>query len=196
MAGPLRGTLLDIGAGSGALTFELLSDGLDGAVAVDASEAYVAVGRAEAQRRGLEQAVEWKHGFVALASELHTAEVVTLDRVVCCYPKHEPLLVEAMRHAARWFALFYPNGFWYVRAVMALENACRRLSGNPFRTVMHSAEAMEQTILGGGFQLVSRRRTASWCADVYARTQACVEAVQSRNSEVVTHSPHAEGGRR
>ena len=49
----MRGTLLDIGAGIGALTFELLNTGFGHATAVDASSAYVAAGREETVRRGL-----------------------------------------------------------------------------------------------------------------------------------------------
>ena len=172
-AGPLTGTLLDIGSGVGALTFELLTIGVERAVAVDASEAYVAAGRAEANRRGLAERVEWRHGdFVACASGLLPATVATLDRVVCCYPAPEPLLAEALRHAERWLALSYPNDRWYVRTVVALENAGRRVTGNPFRTFVHSAAAMEQQIRAAGFQLASRRRTLAWCVDVYVKTDA------------------------
>ena len=172
-AGPLAGTLLDIGSGVGALTFELLEIGVHHAVAVDASEAYVSAGREEAIRLGRADAVDWIHGdFVSRASECQPAAVVTLDRVVCCYPAHEPLLVEAVRRAQRWFALSYPRDRWYVRAANALQNALRRMAGKPFRTFVHSSTAMERLIGGGGFRLVSRRGTMAWCADVYVKTDA------------------------
>jgi len=126
--------------------------------------------RDEAIHRGCAEAVDWRHGdFVSRASEFDAATVVTLDRVVCCYPAHEPLLGAAVRRAERCLALSYPKDRWYVRAVMALENAGRRLKGNPFRTFVHSAGAMERLIRANGFRLVSRRRTVAWCADVYLR---------------------------
>lgn len=172
-AGLLSGTLLDIGSGIGALTLELLELGVQRAVAIDASEAYVSAARDEAQRRGRAEAVDWQYGdFVSRASEFAPATVVTLDRVVCCYPAHEPLLVEGVRRAERWFAISYPRDRWYVRAVMGLENAARRLVRNPFRTFVHPAGAMERLIRGGGFRLVSRRGTMAWRADVYVKTQA------------------------
>ncbi|MBI4483262.1 MAG: class I SAM-dependent methyltransferase [Acidobacteria bacterium] len=172
-AGPLTGTLLDIGSGIGALTFELLEIGVQHAVAVDASEAYVTAGRHEADRRGRAHAVDWKHGdFVSRALEFQPATVVTLDRVVCCYPVHERLLLEAVRRAERWLALSYPRDRWYVRVGMALENAGRRLAGNPFRTFVHPPAVMERLIRGGGFRLVSRRNTAVWCVDIYAKADA------------------------
>lgn len=86
-AGPLTGTLLDIGSGIRVLTLELLDIGVNRAVAVDASEAYLSAARNEAPRRVRAGAVDWRHGdLVSLASEFRPATVVTLDRVICCYP--------------------------------------------------------------------------------------------------------------
>ena len=91
------GTLLDIGAGIGVLTFELLNAGFRHATRVDASSAYVAAGRQETARRGLTASVDWVEGdFVDLVSRLPPADVVTLDRVVCCYPAYESLLKAAL----------------------------------------------------------------------------------------------------
>lgn len=171
-AGPLTGTLLDIGSGVGALTFELLEIGVQRAVGVDASEAYIAAARDEANRRGRGDVVDWRHSdFVSRASEFQPADVVALDRVVCCYPAHEPLLAAALRRAERWFAISYPKDQWHVRTVSALENAGRRVARNPFRTFVHSPSAMERLIRDGGFRLVSRRGTAVWRADVYVKAQ-------------------------
>jgi hypothetical protein len=50
-----------------------------------------------------------------------------------------------------------------------MENAQRRLTGNPFRTFVHSVAIMERTIREAGFELSSRRETWMWSADVYLR---------------------------
>ena len=171
-AGVVSGSLLDIGSGMGALTFELLEIGVQRAVAVDASEAYIAAGRQEAHRRGCADRVDWRHSdFAGSPSEFGPATVVTLDRAVCCYPAYEPLLAEAVRRAERWLAISYPRDRWYVRAVVAFENAARQLVRNPFRTFVHPAADMERLIRGGGFRLVSRRGTVAWCADIYEKSQ-------------------------
>src|SRR5688572_14465091 len=95
-----QGSLLDIGGGVGALTFELLKRGMTKAVVADASPAYVAAAREEAQRRGQIESATIVHGdMLALAEQLPAADLVTLDRVVCCYPAYEPMLEEAARHA-------------------------------------------------------------------------------------------------
>ena len=167
-AGPLHGRLLDIGSGVGALTFELLERGLTEAIGVDLSSAYVAAASEEAARRGRTDSVRFVHGdFVAMANQLLAASIVTLDRVICCYPEYERLLDESVRHADHHFALSYPRDVWYVRTWVGVENLARQLRRNPFRTFVHSASAMEHVIRRAGLELVSRTCTWTWCADVY-----------------------------
>jgi SAM-dependent methyltransferase len=140
--GMLNGTLLDIGSGIGSLTFGLLERGVTHAIAVDASLAYNSVARQEAARLGRADAVRFVHAdYVSVASELPVATLVTLDRVVCCYPSYEALLNAALRHAEQCLALSYPRDVWYVRVGVVLENAQRRLTKNPFRTLRTSSYA-------------------------------------------------------
>jgi predicted RNA methylase len=132
-AGQLHGRLLDIGSGVGALTFELLERGLTEAVGVDLSSAYVAAASGEAARRGRTDAVRFVHGdFVMIASQILAADIVTLDRVVCCYPEYERLLDESARHADRCFALSYPRDVWYVQTWVGLQNVDDNFAGIRF----------------------------------------------------------------
>ena len=168
--GAASGTVLDVGSGIGALTFALLERGMTSAVAVDASSASIGAARQEAERRGRADAIRFVHAdFVAAAPELPAASVVTLDRVVCCYPSCELLLDAALQHADRCLALSYPRDRWYVRAAIRVENGQRWLGRNPFRTFVHPVAAMERTIRRAGFDLSSRRETWIWSADIYTR---------------------------
>ena len=168
--GLLNGRLLDVGAGIGSLTFELLDKGISRAVVVDAASAYLTVARAEASRRGRIEAIEFVQGdFVDVSSRLPSAAVVTMDRVICCYARYEPLLGEALRHAERCFAISYPRDRWYVRAAVAGENRTRWIVRNPFRNFVHSQTAMENLIHGAGFVLSSRQQTWTWSVDVYTK---------------------------
>lgn len=169
-AGTLSGTLLDIGSGIGSLTFGLLERGVTHAVAVDASSAYNGAARQEAERLGRADAVDFVHAdFVSVASTLPAATLVTLDRVVCCYPSYEALLNAALDHAEEWLALSYPRDVWYVRLGVTLENAQRRLRKNSFRTFVHPAGRMETVFRLAGFELSTRRETWMWSVDVYTR---------------------------
>jgi tRNA1(Val) A37 N6-methylase TrmN6 len=168
-AGLTSGTLLDIGGGVGALTFELLDRGMTSATVLEASGAYAAAAQDEANRRARATAVSVVHGdLLELSGDLPSADVVTLDRVVCCYPSYESLLDQAVQHATHGFGLSYPRDRWYVRAVMWFDNAKRaRKSG--FRTFVHPPREMQRLIERAGFSLARRRHTPVWTIDVFAR---------------------------
>jgi magnesium-protoporphyrin O-methyltransferase len=164
------GTLLDVGAGVGGLTLALLDQGMTRATVVEASAAYLAAASDEAARRGRSAIVQFMPGdYVTIGPQVPGATVVTLDRVVCCYPSFEPLLEQASRHAHGSVALSYPRDRWFVRLGLRVENLLRRLKGNPFRTVLHPPAQMQQVLERCGFELVSRSLTPSWAADVFVR---------------------------
>jgi methyltransferase family protein len=169
-AGPLAGTLLDIGAGVGTMTRALLDSGVERAVAIDASPAYVAAGQQESLARGYQSRIAWRQGdFVFLADEIPSADVVTLDRVICCYPAYEELLDRALAHAGRYLGLTYPHDRWDVRWFSAVGNAFLRLTGNPFRAFVHPAAGIERAIRDRGFELHSRSSTLLWRVDVWRK---------------------------
>ncbi len=145
-------TLLDIGGGIGAIQY------------------YQQAARAEAERRGVSARIHFRLGdFVTLAPEVAAADIVTLDRVVCCYPDMEPLVRLSAERCRRLYGLSYPRDRWPMRAVVSTENAFRRLFGNPFRSFVHSPAVMDQLLTALGFTLQSKVRTFAWEIVVYER---------------------------
>ena len=62
------------------------------AVVADASAAYVSAATEEASRRGQSESTTVIHGdLLDVAERLPAADLVTLDRVVCCFPGNEAL---------------------------------------------------------------------------------------------------------
>jgi magnesium-protoporphyrin O-methyltransferase len=109
-------SLLDIGGGVGAIHHELLEDTARRAIHVDASSAYLQAAREEAARRGHAERVQFIHAdFTEVATGLPQAELVTLDRVVCCYPDFRGLLKAAAGRSRDALAITYPRQTWYVR---------------------------------------------------------------------------------
>jgi magnesium-protoporphyrin O-methyltransferase len=134
---------------------------------LEASAAYVAAASEEAQRRG--GAIQVRRGdFVRTCQTVPPADLVSLDRVVCCYPAYEDLLQRAVEHARRGMALSYPCDRWYVRAAVWFDNVKRaRKSG--FRMFVHPPRRIQAAIERAGFVLVRRRFTLMWTMDVYVR---------------------------
>ena len=167
------GTLLDIGGGVGALQHELLSAGVDHAVHVDASRAYLEASAQEAERQGHGDRIEQYHGdFVDLADTIAPVDVVTLDRVVCCYPDMPALVRASAAKAQRLYALSYPRVRWITRAGRRLGNAWFRVRGSCFRTYLHSPREIEAQVERNGFRRIAAGRTLLWHAAVYRRVHA------------------------
>src|SRR5262249_38598995 len=140
---------------------------------VDASPAYLEAARAEAERRGVASHVRYVHGdVVGVDGSVGPADVVTMHRVVCCYPEWTALLSRATTLSRHLLALSYPRDRWFVRGWIGCENLRRRVVGHSFRSFLHPADAMEKQIFTAGFERVSRRQTPVWCIDVYARSRS------------------------
>ncbi|MFB6098267.1 MAG: class I SAM-dependent methyltransferase, partial [Salinibacter sp.] len=114
-------TLLDVGGGIGMIPLELLEEGISDSVLVEASPAYLEVAEDEARRRGFENRTAFEHGdFVDLAPDLPDADLVTLDRVFCCYPHMEELARTSAAKATRWYAVTSPKERWYNKIISGM----------------------------------------------------------------------------
>lgn len=162
--------LIDIGGGVGVIGHELLAAGAASVLDVDASHGYLAAARAEAERRGLATRAEYRYGdFVELSGEIEPADLVTLDRVLCCYADWEALVARSTERARRIYAIVYPTDRWWMRAAARLGNAGLALFRQSFRFHVHPNRAVERRIRAAGFQLVHRHRGAIWQTLAYRR---------------------------
>ncbi|MEX0608908.1 MAG: methyltransferase domain-containing protein [Balneolaceae bacterium] len=164
-------SLIDIGGGVGAISFELFEDGLAESIQVDASEAYLAASKKEAKKRGLDEKMWHRYGdFTELAEELEPADIVTLDRVICCYPDMEKLLTLSVQKARNVFAFSFPKKRWYVRTGLSFTNLYLKITGSDFRVYFYPPDKMDEVIRNLGFSRKSTSQTWSWEAAVYTRT--------------------------
>lgn len=169
-AGVRGASLLDIGGGIGVIHHELLEAGADSVVHVDATAANVDSAAAEAARLGHTDRVRFMQGdFVSLAPEIRAADVVTLDRVICCYPEMEQLVSQSAARAQRLWGAVFPRERIVFRIFVRVENAFRRLTGNDFRTFIHPIAAIDATVRREGLELRSMKETFGWRAAVYSR---------------------------
>ena len=163
-------TLLDIGGGVGALQWALLAAGARTAVSVDASSAHLATARREAQRLGLGQRVDYRLGdFVTLAGEVPAADIVTLDRGVCCYDDMPALVRLSAQHAQQLYGLVYPRDAGWIRFGVRVANGFQRLTRSAFRMFVHPTAAVEALLRENGLRRAYYRRSGLWQVVVYAR---------------------------
>jgi magnesium-protoporphyrin O-methyltransferase len=163
-------TLLDVGGGVGAIQHALLQTGVSSATDVDASTAYTAAAREEAQRLGLADRMRFVHGnFVDLAPEIPPADIVTLDRVICCYADMRALVGLSAERARRLYGVVYPRGPWWMRTLVPLFDAVLRAFRNPFQFYVHDPRAVEDVVRAHGLERRFYRKTGLWQVIVYAR---------------------------
>jgi magnesium-protoporphyrin O-methyltransferase len=164
-------SLLDIGGGVGAIALELFKSGVTNATEVDASSAYVTVARAEAEERGFTDRVECREGdFVALAADLPAAGIVTLDRVICCYPDMQSLVGKSAAKATRLYGAVYPRDLWWARFVTTVSNFALRLIRFPVQLYLHPTTEVDALIRSHGLEPHFHRNAGFWQVIVYARS--------------------------
>ncbi|MBF6605970.1 MAG: methyltransferase domain-containing protein [Chloroflexi bacterium] len=173
-AGGIDGqTVLEIGGGVGAVHHELLRSGAAAAVDVDASRAYISVAREEADRQGHGDRVRYLVGdFVALADAVQPADLVALDRVICCYEDMVALVGRSANLARRRYGLIFPRDSWLGRVGTAILNAQLRLSRSPFRVYVHRAVDVDAILAAHGLVKRLHRTTLIWQLVLYERPAA------------------------
>jgi magnesium-protoporphyrin O-methyltransferase len=166
-------TLLDIGGGVGAIQHELLRAGAARATHVDASQAYLNSSREEAERIGHAERSFYRLGdFVDLAEELDPASVITLDRVICCYPDMRALVSGSARLGTRWYAASYPRETWWIRLALSAMNFGMALFRRGFRVYVHPIREIRSILATHGWQPTLTRRTWMWEIAVFRRVSA------------------------
>jgi magnesium-protoporphyrin O-methyltransferase len=163
-------TVLDIGGGLGAVHLGLLSAGAREAVDVDASAGYLKAARREAEHQGLAGRIRHLHGnFVDLAREVPIADIVTLDRVLCCYDDARSLLEASAAKARHLLGLVYPVDTRWLRIALGLLNGLLRALGKHFRSFLHPSAQVEAIVRSHGFQKSDYCRRGIWQVVVYTK---------------------------
>jgi predicted TPR repeat methyltransferase len=163
-------TLLDIGGGLGAIQHALLEAGAAQATSVEASPAYLQAAQEEAGRRGQAGRISYRSGnFVDLAPEIPPADIVTLDRVICCYDDMEKLVALSAERAGTLYGVVYPRDTGWIRLAMRLLNLFFRARRCSYRSFIHPTAAVSQLVESKGLQQVFFHQTLVWQVVVYAR---------------------------
>lgn len=162
--------LLDVGGGIGVIPAELAGEGLASVTLSDVSAGYLEAARRHLASRYASHSVQFILGdFAATAGSLRDADIVTLDRVVCCYANVEGLLHGAAARARHFVAFTYPRDVWYVRAAVVVENCWYHLRRDPFRAFVHSPQRMASILESAGLVRAARHATLQWALDLYHR---------------------------
>ena len=166
-------SLLDVGGGIGAIQLELLAAGLASSSSVDASAAYVEVARSEAARRGYADRTRHVLGRLGdVGDTVAPADIVTLDKVVCCDPDVDALLGEVAAHARRMIGLVVPRVTWWNRVAARLYTLWGRVVRDPTRWYLYDTDRIDGLLRAAGFARRDVTQTFIWRVALYLRAEA------------------------
>lgn len=155
--------LLEVGGGIGDIQLELLESGAASATNVELATRWEETASELIRARGLDDRIERRVGdFVREADAVPPADVVIMNRVVCCYPDAESLVGAAADHARRYLVMTFPVDRWWTRAGLVGANLLLRFRSSGFRAYVHSTRAVLATAQRHGMRPVEHRRGFIW----------------------------------
>ena len=149
-------TVLDIGGGFGALSLTLLAEGAARASLVEVSRDYLEAARLLAETRGVGENMALLRGdFVT--TETAPADIVLLDRVVCCYPDVTALLTKAAHHSEGLLVLTYPKPRPLLKLFRTFLNTGMKFFGRAYRFYLHDEAHILEAAMSSGHKRVLHR---------------------------------------
>jgi len=161
---------LDIGGGIGAIQYDLIKAGASNGTSIEASSAFFDVVKEEALQNGLAERVNFKYGdFTATASDVDSADIVTLDKVICCYDDMSELVGLSSKLARKIYAVIYPRDVWWTKLALLMVNFYPRIKGSSFRVFIHPTKKVEEIIFENGLKRNYYATTLFWQVAIFTR---------------------------
>ena len=110
--------------------------------------------------------------FVRRAAETDAADIVTLHRVVCCYPDADALVGLSSARARRVYGLVLPRDRWVTRAVLRLLNVTMWIRRKAYRAYVHPNARVDALAAASGLEPRAETGTFIWRVVVYDRADA------------------------
>ena len=159
---------LDIGGGIGAIQYDLIKAGASKGTSIEASPAYIDLVNEEIQKNNLDEVIDFKHGdFTAIASDIDSADIVTLAKVICCYDDMSELVSLSSKLSRKIYAVIYPRDVWWTKLALPFINFYPIIKGSPFRVFIHSTKKVEEIIIRNGLKRDYYATTLFWQVAIF-----------------------------
>ncbi len=159
---------LEIGGGVGGLLAELLKAGAEKGRLVEVVAGYEPFAQDVFRYAGVEAEFVLVN-IVADPAAVEPAEVVALNKVVCCTPDGPELVAAAASLTRRTLAFSFPRDRRSFALAARLQNLLFRLLRRRFRVFVHSRAALVGAAEGQGLRLVHERPGPVWVVVGFAR---------------------------
>jgi 2-polyprenyl-3-methyl-5-hydroxy-6-metoxy-1,4-benzoquinol methylase len=156
-------TVLEIGGGIGAIQIELLRAGANHAVSVELTPTYEEAASRLLREESLLDCVERRVlDFVAAGADVEAADIVVMNRVICCYPDMPRLVGAAADHCRGMVVMSFPKRTWWTRVLLSVGNFGLRVTRREFQVFLHSPDEIRYTAELQGLRASATQRGLFW----------------------------------
>jgi magnesium-protoporphyrin O-methyltransferase len=164
-------TVLEVGGGIGAIQIELLKAGASRATSIELTPTYEAAAAALLREAGLEDRVERRvMDFADANGTVEGADIVILNRVICCYPDMPKLAGAAADHARETLVLSFPRQTWWIHAGLTVGNLGLRIMRREFQVFLHPPRNIIATSEQHGLRAVHNQPGVVWTVAALRRS--------------------------
>ncbi|HKW71993.1 MAG TPA: methyltransferase domain-containing protein [Candidatus Dormibacteraeota bacterium] len=163
-------TVLEVGGGIGAIQIELLKAGAARAVSVELTPTYEKAASQLLADAGLADRVERKiMDFAESGAEVEVADIVIMNRVICCYPNMPRLAGAAADHARELLVMSYPKRAWWTRLGLSIANLILLVTRREFHIFVHEPQEIVARSAQHGLQPVLDQPGLLWTVSALRR---------------------------
>jgi magnesium-protoporphyrin O-methyltransferase len=156
-------TVLEVGGGIGAIQVELLKAGAARALSVELTPTYEEVATGLLREAGLSDRVERRvMDFAQAADQVDSADIVIMNRVICCYPDMPRLAGAAANHARQMLVMSFPRKTWWMYIGLKLSNFLLWTARREFHIFLHPPEKIIATSEQHGLEPVLDQQGLVW----------------------------------
>ena len=163
-------SILEIGCGIGGLHLTLLRKGAASAFGVEISGGMIAKARELAIELNVSERTKYLQGdFVSAHGEIPSADIVVMDKVLCCYADPNLLIQRSAVRANAFYAVSYPRDRWLARIGFGSSQRIGKLLRWSFHPFYHEPSELDRMVQQQGLREVASQTTPIWQVKVFRR---------------------------
>jgi len=163
-------SVMEIGCGVGGLLLTMLDKGLNHAIGIEASEGMLEKAKENAVRMKFEEKTVFHHrDFVDVEPELPAADIMILDKVLCCDANPELLIKRSTGKTKAIYAVSFPRDNILVRLFVKAGIVITKIFPAMFTPFYHEPADIKRWTENAGFVLSYARNSFIWQVQVYTR---------------------------
>lgn len=166
-------TVLEVGGGIGAIQIELLKAGAASATSVELTPTYEEVAKQLLTEAGLADRVDRRiMDFAQASDQVEQADIVIMNRVLCCYPDMPRLAGAAADHAKKTLVVTFPKRTWWTVGGLGLANFVLQLTRREFHIFVHKPAEIIATSEQNGLRPIVNQPGFLWQLAALGRAAA------------------------